>query len=67
MKAYMNSCPSVLRDKRPQQNTYKFGDVTVSSEFDCGNICDVVQVSERYYTMSVVADGEPYDNKLPFK
>lgn len=67
MKSSKTIFPSLVKDLNPQNNTYKFGPITISSDFDNGNIWNVVQVSERYYKMSTIGDGEPFDNKTTFK
>jgi len=56
-----------MRKKNPQQNSYSFGEITISSQFDTGNICDVSQVSARNFTMSVASDGMPYINSLNYR
>ena len=67
MESYKTELPITGKELNPQRNTYKFGSVRISSDFDNGNIWDVVQVSERYYTWGIVGDGQPFDDSLPFK
>ena len=67
MKSFKSDYPGTAKELNPQHNTYNFGQIKISSDFDNGNIWDVFQVSERYYTMAIVGDGLPFNDSFPFK
>lgn len=67
MKAYADEFPTSTKDLNPQRNTYRFGSIVISSDFDSGNVCDVTQVSERCFNLGIVGDGQPFDDSFPFK
>ena len=62
MKSFKSSLNSLQK-----KNIYKFDKVTISSNFDTGNICEVTQVSAKNFIMTTWSDGYPYIKDLKQK
>lgn len=59
----MDSAAERLKDLHPQRNTFIFDKVTISSDFDSGNLQKCVQLSKTSYNIYISEDCVPYSSE----